>query len=110
MPKNIFNQESTRKDTIGLRTAFHYDPMAPRPTTPIMVGKYVVARRPLLGSIYTLFSLMDGSHVVASWISHPSEDDCASAMRRLNAKRIADAAITNAKISKAKPRRAKEAA
>ncbi|ALP62378.1 hypothetical protein [Paraburkholderia caribensis] len=106
--------EPPRRDTIGLRTSFHYDPMAPRPTTPIMVGKYVVARRPLLDSIYTLYMLMDGGDVVASWISHPSEGDCATAMsRRRNAaaaKRAADEVIANAQGRKAKVRRAKVAA
>lgn len=106
--------EPPRRDTIGLRTSFHYDPMAPRPTTPIMVGKYVVARRPLLDSIYTLYMLMDGSDVVASWISYPSEGDCAAAMQRrrttADAWRIADEAIAKAKKRKPRDRRAKVAA
>ncbi|ALP62802.1 hypothetical protein [Paraburkholderia caribensis] len=113
-PKTPAVDDSARRDTIGLHSFVKYDPMAPRPTTPITVGKYVVARRPLLDSIYTLYMLMDGGDVVASWISHPSEGDCATAMsRRRNAaaaKRAADEVIAKAKKRKARVRRGTVAA
>ncbi|QBQ98188.1 beta-hexosaminidase [Paraburkholderia pallida] len=97
------NQQQ-RRDTIGLRSVVKYDPMAPRPTTPVMVGQYVVARRPLSDSIYTLYMILDGATIVRTQISYPSEDDCASAVQR---HRTAQAASMAEKtIAKAKTRRA----
>ncbi|MFL9892815.1 beta-hexosaminidase [Paraburkholderia sp. RL17-381-BIF-C] len=105
--------ELTRRDTIGLRSIVRYDPMAPRPTTPVMVGKYVVARRPLAGSIHTLYMIMDGSAVVGTSISYPNEDDCATVIKKSRRKQAESlAATTIAKAKKRKPRaiRAKEVA
>jgi hypothetical protein len=85
--------------------------MAPRVTTPILVGKFVVARRPLLGSIYTEYLIMDGPVVVRTLISHPGEDDCAtaiSAYRRTTTAKMAGDTITKAKKTRAP--RVKEAA
>lgn len=93
-------QEPARRDTIGLRTYVKYDPMAPRATTSIMVGKYVVARRPLHGSVHTLYIIMDGSTVVSTSISVPNEQDCAAALgkhRRTQAASLADTTIAKAK-------------
>lgn len=93
-------QEPTRRDTIGLRTRVKYDPMAPRATTPIMVGKYVVARRPLHGSVHTLYMIMDGTTVVGTSISVPDEADCSAALarhRRTRAASLADTTIAKAK-------------
>lgn len=105
--------EPTRRATIGLRSIVHYDPMAPRATTPVMVGKYVVARRPLTGSVHTLYMIMDGSAVVGTSISHPNEDDCATAIKKSRRKQAESlAATTIAKAKKRKPRaiRVKEVA
>ncbi|WP_414451485.1 beta-hexosaminidase [Burkholderia sp. 22PA0099] len=69
-----------RRDTLSLHSATRYDPRADRPSTPILVGKYVVDRRPLSDSIYTLYSIRDGAAVARTQISIPSEADCASAI------------------------------
>lgn len=106
-------QEPTRRDTIGLRTYVKYDPMAPRATTPVMVGKYVVARRPLQGSVHTLYMVMDGNAIVGASISYPSEDDCAAAVKRIRLKQaesLAVRTITKAKDRKPRAMRVKEAA
>ncbi|CAN0622201.1 protein of unknown function [Burkholderia multivorans] len=71
-----------RRASLGPRTIVKYDPKAHRPSTPIMVGEFVVARRPIRESICTQYTLMDGCKAVASWASYPSEHDCASAMQR----------------------------
>ncbi|MFM0647257.1 beta-hexosaminidase [Paraburkholderia bryophila] len=103
---------ASRKDTIGLRSIVKYDPMAPRATTPIMVGQYVVARRPLHGSVHTLYMILDGSAVAHTSISAPNADDCHTAIAK-HKRRIA-ATLTEKTIAKAKrkPRamRVKEAA
>jgi hypothetical protein len=106
------NQQQ-RRDTLGLRSVVFYDPMAARPTTPVMVGQYVVARRPLLDSIYTLYMILDGKVVVSTQISYPSEGDCASALlayRRKQAASMAETTITKAKKRQAKPTREEVAA
>jgi hypothetical protein len=112
-PKLNAPQEPTRRDTIGLRSIVHYDPMAPRATTSVMVGKYVVARRPLANSVHTLYMILDGTAVVGTSISYPNEDDCATAVKKNLRKRAESlAATTIAKAKKRKPRamRVKEAA
>ncbi|MEX3951998.1 beta-hexosaminidase [Paraburkholderia sp. EG287B] len=96
-------QESQRRDTIGLRTIVKYDPMAPRPTTPIVVDQYVVARRPLSDSIYTLYMILDGATIVGTQISYPSEDDCAAAVRRHRQHQAAS--MTDIAVAKAKTKR-----
>jgi hypothetical protein len=87
--------------------------MALRATTPIMVGKYIVARRPLADSVHTLYMIMDGNAVVGTSISYPNEGDCASAITKHH-RRIAEtmAAKTIATAKKRKPRamRVKEVA
>lgn len=100
-------QNVTRRDTIGLRTIVKYDPMAPRPTTPVMVGKHVVARRPLSGSVHTLYLILDGAEVVQTLISYPSEGDCETAVTRHRRKLAAQMADTV--IQKAKKRRVRAA-
>jgi len=93
-------QEPTRRDTIGLHTYVKYDPMAPRATAPMMVGKHVVARRPLHGSVHTLYMILDGSAVVGTSISVPNEYDCDAAVnkhRRKQATNLADKTIAKAK-------------
>lgn len=112
-PRLNVPQEPTRRDTIGLRSIVHYDPMAPRASTPVIVGKYVVARRPLAGSVHTLYMILDGSDVVGTSISHPSEDDCASAIKRNQRKKaesLAESAIAKAKKRKPRAIRVKEVA
>ncbi|MEM5449876.1 beta-hexosaminidase [Paraburkholderia guartelaensis] len=92
--------QQSRRDTLGLRSVVFYDPMAPRPTTPVMVGQYVVARRPLLDSIYTLYMILDGKTVLSTQISYPSEGDCASAVlahRRKQAVSMAESTVAKAK-------------
>jgi len=79
--------------------------MALRPTTPILVSKTVVARRPLQGSVHTLYMIMDGATVVSTSITVPNEHDCAAAInryRRESAASLVDKAIAKAK--KRKPR------
>lgn len=93
----------TRRDTIGLRSIVKYDPMAPRPTTPVMVGKYVVARRPLPDGVYTLYMILDGTDVVQMQISYPSEGDCADAVRRHRQSQAASMAV--AVVAKARTKR-----
>lgn len=105
-------QEPTRRDTIGLRTFVKYDPMAPRATTPMMVGQHVVARRPLHGSVHTLYMIMDGSTAVHTSISTPDADDCRTAIakhQRRTAAALADKTIAKAK-RKPHAMRVKEAA
>jgi hypothetical protein len=109
------HRDVQRTDTLGLYTFVKYDPMAPRATTPVMVGQYVVHRKPLLGSVHTLYMIMDGTDVARTQISYPSEGDCASALSAIkNARRIASAAIGKAKRAKkgwrAKPMTVKEVA
>ncbi len=94
----------TRRDTIGLRSIVKYDPMAPRPTTPVMVGEYVVARRPHPDGVYTLYMILDGTDVVQTQISYPSEGDCADAVHRHRERQAASMAATVAAQAKAKRR------
>ncbi|MGC3025811.1 beta-hexosaminidase [Burkholderia sp. DN3021] len=100
-----------RRDTLSLRTIVRYNPNARRPSTPILVGKYVVGRRPLADSVHTLYMILDGTEIADKQISIPSEGDCATAIKRLrDAKRAAGMAASEA-ISKAKkPGKARAAA
>ncbi|MFM0660111.1 beta-hexosaminidase [Paraburkholderia sediminicola] len=113
---SALHKEIARRDTIGLRTIVKYDPMAPRPTTPILVGRYVVARKPIPDSVHTLYMIMDGRDVVRTQISYPSEADCESAVRAAaNARTATARALAKAKRSskkgwQARPMRVKEAA
>jgi hypothetical protein len=86
--------------------------MAPRATTPVMVGQYVVARRPLHGSVHTLYMVMDGTAIVATSISYPAVGDCASAIERHRRRTAARPTDTTIAKAKRKPRalRIKEAA
>ncbi|WP_175947608.1 beta-hexosaminidase [Burkholderia pyrrocinia] len=91
-----------RRDTLSLRTITRYDPNARRASTPILIGKYVVGRRPLADSVHTLYLILDGIEIAGKQISIPSEGDCASAIKSLrDAKRAAGVAARNA-INKAK--------
>jgi hypothetical protein len=105
MKRAIFaaTPELSRRDTLGTRTIVRCDPRAPRPTTSVMVGKYVVARRPLPDSVHTLYMVMDGAEVVGTSISYPSEGDCASFFSRRKQQRAA--ALTASAIEKAKKRK-----
>ena len=104
-----FNPDPVLRDrgTIGLHTHVTYDPMAPRPTTPVLVGKHVVARRPLHGSIHTLYMILDGSTVAATSISVPNAHDCETALtnhRRKQAASMAEKTIARAKRKSRAPR------
>lgn len=91
-----------RRDTLSLRSVTRYDRNAKRPTTPILIGKYVVGRRPLADSLHTLYMILDGAEIAGTQISIPSEGDCASAIKRLrDAKRAAGIEASKA-IKKAK--------
>ncbi|HDR9100905.1 TPA: beta-hexosaminidase [Burkholderia vietnamiensis] len=91
-----------RRDTLSLRSVTRYDRNAKRPTTPILIGKYVVGRRPLADSVHTLYMILDGAEIAGTQISIPSEGDCASAIKRLrDAKRAAGIEASKA-IKKAK--------
>jgi len=86
--------------------------MAPRATTPVMVGKYVVGRRPLHGSVHTLYMIMDGSAVVATSISRPDAYDCETAITKHRRKQTASLSDKTIAKAKRKPRtlRVREAA
>ncbi|MGF7130501.1 hypothetical protein P3T40_001976 [Paraburkholderia sp. EB58] len=87
--------------------------MTPRATTPMLVGKHVVARRPLLGSVHTLYMILDGTDVVGTSISVPSEVDCFDAInksRRKSAASMAQTAIAEAKKRKPRALRVREVA
>jgi hypothetical protein len=99
-----FARETIRHDTISLRSRVTYDPRAPRPSTPIMIGKHVVMRSPLLGSLHTLYRVMDGRDIVLTSISIPSEHDCDCALAAHAARRSAAEATSDAAIAKAKKR------
>ncbi|MCA8076028.1 beta-hexosaminidase [Burkholderia cepacia] len=91
-----------RRDTLSLRSVTRYDRNAKRPTTPILIGKYVVGRRPLADSVHTLYMILDGAEIAGTQISIPSEGDCACAIKRLrDAKRAAGIEASKA-IKKAK--------
>ncbi|MGU7780433.1 beta-hexosaminidase [Burkholderia sp. PU8-34] len=93
-----------RRDTLSLRSVVRYDRNAKRPTTPVLIGKFVVGRRPLGDSLHTLYMILDGAEIAGTQISIPSESDCASAIKRLReAKRAAGMAASDA-INKAKRR------
>ncbi|WP_244122228.1 beta-hexosaminidase [Burkholderia latens] len=95
-----------RRDTLSLRTVFRYDPDAKLPTTPILVGKHVVGRRPLPDGLYTEYLILDGNEIAAKQISIPSEGDCETAIKRLrDAKRTLEAATTDVIARAKKPRR-----
>ncbi|WGS40376.1 beta-hexosaminidase [Burkholderia sp. JSH-S8] len=98
--------DAPRRDTLVLRTIVRHDPNAKRPTTPILIGKYVVARRPLSDSLHTLYMILDGAEIAGTQISIPSEADCATAINRLrDTKRAAGAATSNAIAKAKKPRK-----
>ncbi|MCA8214225.1 beta-hexosaminidase [Burkholderia cepacia] len=93
-----------RRDTLSLRTITRYDRNARRPSTPILVGKYIVGRRPLAGSVHTEYLILDGTEIAHIQISIPSEGDCATAIKRLrDAKREAGVEASQV-IDKAKKR------
>ncbi|TCW72848.1 beta-hexosaminidase [Burkholderia sp. SRS-25] len=93
-----------RRDTLSLRTIVRYDPNARRPSTPILVGKYVVGRRPLADSVHTEYLILDGNEIASKQISIPDEGNCADAIKRLrDAKRAAGIEASTA-IDKAKKR------
>ncbi|AIO40590.1 putative beta-hexosaminidase [Burkholderia cenocepacia] len=95
-----------RRDTLSLRTVFRYDPDAKLPTSPILVGKHVVGRRPLPDGLYTEYLILDGNEIAAKQISIPSEGDCETAIKRLrDAKRALEAATTHVIARAKKPRR-----
>ncbi|MBY4866761.1 beta-hexosaminidase [Burkholderia anthina] len=91
MPRQIkrFEPDTPRGDTLGLRTIVRYNREARRPSTPILIGQTVVMRRPIQDSIYTEYLIMDGTHVVRTQISIPSEGDCESAINASRRKRKA---------------------
>ncbi|CAB5281471.1 hypothetical protein IST455A_00836 [Burkholderia multivorans] len=106
MSRIKFNAEPpfdvVRRDTLSLRSVVRYDRDAKRPTTPILVGKYIVARRPLADSVHTLYMILDGTEIAGTQISYPSEDDCASAIKRLRDTKRALEAAAAAVITRAK--------
>lgn len=75
-----------RAGTISLMSTTNYDPMAPRPTAPLLVGKYVVHRRPLPRTPLTVYMIMLGNVVVGTQVSIPSAADCDAASRRERAR------------------------
>ncbi|KVR78051.1 hypothetical protein [Burkholderia vietnamiensis] len=86
-----------RRDTLSLRTITRYDRNERRPSTPILIGKYVVGRRPLVDSVHTEYLILDGTEIAGKQISIPDEGNCADAIKRLrDAKRAAGMAASNA--------------
>jgi len=75
-----------RNDTLGLRTAFFYERGARPATTPILVGSYVVLRKPLPDTPMTQYMIMDGSNVAAIQISYPTPEDCHTAVTQFREK------------------------
>ncbi|KVF06131.1 beta-hexosaminidase [Burkholderia vietnamiensis] len=99
-----------RRDTLSLRTITRYDRNARRPSTPLLIGKYVVGRRPLPDSVHTEYLILDGTEIAHRQISIPDEGNCADAIKRLrDAKRAADVEVSKA-IDKAKKRGKTQAA
>ncbi|KVN27350.1 beta-hexosaminidase [Burkholderia pyrrocinia] len=100
--------DAPRRDTLALRTIVRYDPKAKRPTTPILVGKYVVGRRPLADSVHTEYLILDGTEIAGKQISVPDEGDCANAIKRLRGtKRAAGIAASDAIAKAKKPRKSR---
>lgn len=91
-----------RRDTLSLRSVTRYDRNAKRPTTPILIGKYVVGRRPLTDSLHTLYMILDGAEIAGTQISIPSEGDCSSAIKRLREAKRAAGIEASKVIKKAK--------
>ncbi|WP_175739638.1 beta-hexosaminidase [Burkholderia ambifaria] len=83
-----------RRDTLSLRTITRYDRNVRRPSTPILIGKYVVGRRPLADSVHTLYLILDGNEIAGTQISIPDEGDCATAIKRLRGAKQALQAAT----------------
>ncbi|WP_186040561.1 beta-hexosaminidase [Burkholderia gladioli] len=96
--------DADRRDTLSLRSVVRYDRNAKRPSTPILVGKYVVGRRPITDSLHTLYLILDEGDIAGTQISIPSEDDCAQAVKRLRDARRAAAKTASMAICKAKKR------
>ncbi|KVD73986.1 hypothetical protein WS62_07780 [Burkholderia sp. ABCPW 14] len=74
-----------RRDTLPLRTVVRYERNQQLPSTPILVGKHIVMRRPLVDGVYTEYLIMYGNRIAARQISIPDESDCAAAINRLRA-------------------------
>ncbi|MDN7759676.1 beta-hexosaminidase [Burkholderia multivorans] len=97
-----------RRDTLSLRSVVRYDRNTKRPTTPILVGKYIVARRPLADSVHTLYMILDGAEIAGTQISYPTEADCATAIKRLRDAKHSLEAEAAAVVARAKkPRKAR---
>ncbi|MGG5542988.1 beta-hexosaminidase [Burkholderia vietnamiensis] len=93
-----------RRDTLSLRTIKRYDRNERRPSTPILIGKYVVGRRPLADSVHTEYLILDGTEIAAKQISIPDEGNCADAIKRLRDAKRAAAVEASSAIDKAKKR------
>ncbi|VVE28594.1 hypothetical protein PPN31114_03532 [Pandoraea pneumonica] len=91
-----------RSDTISLMSTTSYDPAAPRPTTPLLIGKYVVYRKPLAGTPLTVYMIMFGNVVAGTQVSLPTKADCDTATKRHRAAleaRAAEQAARDAQIA-----------
>ncbi|RQM56877.1 MULTISPECIES: beta-hexosaminidase [Burkholderia] len=93
-----------RRDTLSLRTITRYDRNARRPSTPILIGKYVVGRRPLPDSVHTEYLILDGTEIARRQISIPDEGTCADAIKRLRDTKRAAGVVASKAIDKAKKR------
>ncbi|HDR9028731.1 TPA: beta-hexosaminidase [Burkholderia vietnamiensis] len=103
MPRQIkrLEPDTPRGDTLSLRTIVRYSRDYRRPSTPILIGKHVVMRRPIPDAIETEYLIMDGNEVARRQVSIPSEGDCESAisasrLKRKAAEQVARDAIANA--------------
>ncbi|VVD76679.1 hypothetical protein PEP31012_00879 [Pandoraea eparura] len=89
-----------RAGTISLMSTISYDPMAPRPTSPLLIGKYVVHRKPLARTPMMVYMIMLGNVVVGTQISIPSIADCDAASKRERARLAAVAEAQTARDAK----------
>ncbi|MBR7961401.1 beta-hexosaminidase [Burkholderia vietnamiensis] len=103
MPRPIkrFEPDTPRGNTLSLRTIVRYDRDYRRPSTPILIGKTVVQRRPIPDAIETEYLVMDGNEVVLRQVSIPSEGDCKTAINAARRKRRAAAQVAEAAIAQA---------
>ena len=53
----------------------------PLPTAILRVGPHTVIRRPIRGTPHNTYTVMFGRSPVWTIMSHPSEEDCAAAIR-----------------------------
>lgn len=71
---------------MNLISVVEIDPMAPRATTPVLVGKCAVNRKPMPGTPHTLYQICYGGAIVRTQLSYPSQGDCDAAVTAARAR------------------------